>query len=34
MSLPSSTMEIRWPIAGEGYKTMASIETDQNLSFF
>ena len=22
--LPSSTMEIRWPLPGEGYKTMQS----------
>ena len=24
ISLPSSTMEIRWPLPGEGYRTMAS----------
>ena len=23
MSLPNSTMEIRWPLPGEGYRTMA-----------
>ena len=25
ISLPSSTMDIRWPIAGVGYRTIASI---------
>ena len=23
MSLPNSTVEIRWPLPGEGYRTMA-----------
>lgn len=27
MSLPSSTMVTKWPIAGDGYKTIASIDT-------
>ena len=25
ISLPSSTMEIRWPMAGVGYRTIASM---------
>ena len=25
ISLPSSTMEIKWPMAGVGYRTIASM---------
>lgn len=32
MSLPSSTIEIRWPIPGDGYKTIVSITAHCNSS--
>ena len=31
MSLPSSTMEMRWPMAGVGYRTMASMSISDSV---